>query len=115
MRDGPAGDGVDRGAPVCRARRSGRDPGRPATPLLEGFDLGRLVEASSYRIVNSPDIVPISPPGCAGLGSELSIQFAHVTANPVACCTQMGSIGADHSCSGTYVPYLQQLANGFSG
>lgn len=71
--------------------------------------------ANSYRIVNSPDIVPISPPGCVGLGSELTIQFAHVTANPVAYCAQMGSIGANHSCSSTYVPYLQQLANGFSG
>ncbi|MGQ0592372.1 MAG: hypothetical protein ACT4QB_06890, partial [Gammaproteobacteria bacterium] len=63
----------------------------------------------------SPDIVPISPPACVGLGSELIIQFAHVTATPVAYCAQMGSIGANHSCSGTYVPYLQQLANGFSG
>lgn len=33
--------------------------------------------------------------------------------NVVSFCAQTGDIGMNHSCAYTYVPYLQQLANGF--
>ena len=71
--------------------------------------------ASSYRVVHVPDIVPIMPPGCTDLGSELEFDFAHVTGNVVNFCAQTGSIGGNHACADTYVPYIQQLFEGFSG
>lgn len=69
----------------------------------------------SWRVVHAADLVPILPPPCTQVSSDLeaSVQFAHVTANVVTFCAQTGSIGGNHSCSGTYVPYLKLLAAGF--
>lgn len=72
------------------------------------------VVSNSFRIVNVPDIVPISPPACISLGSELEIDFAQVTGNVVNFCAQTSSIGGNHSCADIYVPYLQQLYGGFN-
>ena len=69
--------------------------------------------ANSYRVVNAPDIVPILPPGCTDLGTEVELSFAHVTDNVVTFCAQTGSIGGNHACTDTYVPFLRQLFNGF--
>jgi Lipase (class 3). len=69
--------------------------------------------ANSYRVVHAPDIVPIMPPGCTDLGTEIELDFAHVTSNVVDFCAQTGSIGGNHACADTYVPYLQQLFEGF--
>lgn len=68
---------------------------------------------NSYRIVHVPDIVPIMPPGCTDLGTEVELTFAHVTSNVVNFSAQTGSIGGNHACADTYVPYLQQLFGGF--
>ena len=68
---------------------------------------------NSYRIVHVPDIVPIMPPGCTDLGSEVELTFAHVTSNSVNFSAQTGSIGGNHACADTYVPYIQQLFGGF--
>lgn len=68
----------------------------------------------TFRVVNAADIVPISPPSCISL-SSLQITFAQ-TAQPqnvVSFIAQTGSIGGNHGCVDTYVPYLVQLAAGF--
>jgi hypothetical protein len=84
-----------------------------------GVDTSAFVSAynaavsNSYRIVNEPDIVPIMPPGCTDLGTEMELTFAHVTNNVVSFCAQTGYIGGNHACSDTYVPYLAQLFGGF--
>jgi hypothetical protein len=99
-----------------------------AGPLLAaGFSLSVLDFAASkfadaynglvpntFRVVNAADVVPISPPTCLSLG-ELQVSFAQVAAaqNVVSFIAQSGSIGQNHSCADTYVPYLQQLAAGF--
>ncbi|HEU4386613.1 MAG TPA: lipase family protein [Blastocatellia bacterium] len=67
----------------------------------------------SFRIVHSADIVPILPPVCTSLGSELMLEFAHVTDNAVNFIAQTGSIGGNHACADTYVHYLKKLAQGF--
>lgn len=67
----------------------------------------------SFRIVHSADIVPILPPVCTSLGSELMLEFAHVTDNAVNFIAQTGSIGGNHACTDTYVHYLKKLALGF--
>ncbi len=72
------------------------------------------VVPQSFRIVHSADIVPILPPSCVGIGSEIELEFAQVSNNAVNFCAQTGSIGGNHSCADTYVPYLQQLHGGFS-
>lgn len=69
--------------------------------------------ANSYRVVHAADLVPIMPPGCTDLGAEVELDFAHVTGNVVDFCAQTGTIGGNHACADTYVPYLQQLFNGF--
>jgi hypothetical protein len=69
--------------------------------------------ANSYRVVHVPDIVPIMPPSCTDLSSEVELTFAHVTGNVVNFSAQTGSIGGNHACTDTYVPYLQQLFRGF--
>lgn len=68
---------------------------------------------TSFRIVHSADIVPILPPASVSLGSELTLEFAHVTPSAVNFLAQTGSIGGNHACAATYVNYLMQLAQGF--
>ena len=68
----------------------------------------------AFRIVNAADIVPIVPGPSLGV-TDLALTYAHVTANEVAFCAQTGSIGGNHACTDTYVPYLQLLAGGFRG
>jgi hypothetical protein len=67
----------------------------------------------SYLIVNAADLVPIVPPSAITLSEDLSIAYGHVVTPPLSFLAQTGDIGGNHSCAGTYVPYLQQLAGGF--
>jgi hypothetical protein len=89
------------------------------TAFSIGVHPGTFVEAYkqavpvSFRIVHSADIVPILPPTCLSLGSELMVEFAHVTDNAVNFIAQTGSIGGNHACADTYVHYLKKLAQGF--
>jgi len=67
----------------------------------------------TFLIIHSADLVPILPPASINLGSDLGLSFAHVSTNVISFLAQTGDIGGNHSCAGTYVPYLQQLAGGF--
>lgn len=79
----------------------------PASTMVDYFD--RHIP-KSYRIVNEPDIIPISIPPSTKVGPG-EIQFAHVApSRQVSFCKQAGSIGGNHSCDNTYVPYLKYLA-----
>jgi hypothetical protein len=54
--------------------------------------------------------------GGSGYTSAPSVQFVYSGALPqniVNFCAQTGDLGGNHSCVNTYVPYLQQLAEGF--
>jgi hypothetical protein len=44
----------------------------------------------------------------------VDIEFQAVTSNIIRFCAQAGTIGGNHSCADTYLPYLQALAGGFS-
>lgn len=54
--------------------------------------------------------------GGSGYTSVPNVQLVSngsLVQNVVSFCAQTGDIGMNHSCAYTYVPYLQQLANGF--
>lgn len=69
----------------------------------------------SYSVVNAADLVPILPPT---LGSSTSIQVLFYPVVPdtniVMYCAQLGDIGSNHELTLNYLPYVQQLAAGFS-
>ena len=68
------------------------------------FFLGSI----SFKITN----------GGSGYTSAPSVQIipsGSLVQNVINFCAQTGDIGMNHSCAYVYVPYLQQLANGFSG
>ncbi len=69
---------------------------------------------TSYRIVNAADIVPILPPASTTVG-HTTLSFEHVTSNNITFCAQTESVVGNHSCTDTYVPYLEQLSNNFNG
>lgn len=68
---------------------------------------------NSYQIANACDIVPIAPFPSLAIG-PLTLTALPVAATTISFCAQLGSIGANHGSSVAYVPYLQQLAGGFT-
>jgi hypothetical protein len=69
---------------------------------------------ASLAIVHSADIVPILPSEVTTVG-DFTFEFDQVAQTVVNFCAQTGDIAANHSAAQTYVPYLQQLADGFAG
>lgn len=54
--------------------------------------------------------------GGSGYTSAPSVQIVSsgsLAQNVISFCAQTGDVGMNHSCNNTYVPYLQQLAQGF--
>jgi len=54
--------------------------------------------------------------GGSGYTSAPSVQIVSsgsLAQNVISFCAQTGDLGMNHSCNNTYVPYLQQLAQGF--
>lgn len=76
---------------------------------------------NAYAIVHAADIVPILPPLSTSLPPGSASPLVTLTAaqvatadNTVNFCAQTGDVVDNHTYSITYVPYLAQLAAGFS-
>ncbi len=85
--------------------------GVPASTFVSSFT---TAVPTSLAVVHSADIVPILPPESTTLG-DFTFEFAQVAQVVINFCAQTGDIGENHSAAQTYVPYLQQLADGFTG
>jgi pimeloyl-ACP methyl ester carboxylesterase len=83
----------------------------PSSAFVSSF--GQAV-TQCWLFANSCDIVPIMPPPSTDAGGLVDIEFQAVTSNVISFCAQAGTIGGNHSCADTYVPYLQALAGGFT-
>jgi hypothetical protein len=70
---------------------------------------------NSFSVVNAADLVPILP-FTAGSTTSYQLVFLPVvpSANVVMYCAQLGGIAANHELATNYLPYVQQLAAGFS-
>ncbi len=76
---------------------------------------------NSFRIVHACDAVPVLPPSTIVNNTSLEVTTAHVTdgyngntglsQNVLSFCAQTGDLGGNHSCTLTYLPYVQWLAS----
>lgn len=68
---------------------------------------------NSYQIANACDIVPVLPPPRVVIG-PMTLTSVPVAVTTISFCAQLGDISANHGCVSAYVPYLRQLAEGFT-
>ena len=78
--------------------------------LVENF---QQYVPNSYQIANACDIVPVLPPPSLAIG-PMTLTSLPVAVTTISFCAQLGSISANHGSGLAYVPYLRQLAEGFT-
>ncbi len=102
--------GISPDSPVLQTALSAIGLTFPASLFVTSFN---AAVTDSWLIANACDLIPILPPPTTNLGGQVTVQFLPVTSNIISFCSQAGTILGNHSCSNTYLPYLQALAGGF--